>query len=88
MTTDKIDEIKIIKKVDSKGNKTLKKKCPPGFRLSDGACVPVTGAEKAAKKKAIKKAVRTKKQAGSGLKNRTTKKRLKALKKRKAMGIK
>lgn len=85
--TDNLDEVKVIKKVNSRGEKTLKKKCPKGFRLQGGACVPVTGAEKASKRKAIKKAVRTKKQAGSGLKRRTTKKRLKALKKRKAMGL-
>lgn len=83
------DEAKRIVRVTSKGEKVKKLKCPAGFKLSDSgtSCVPIKGSEKLAKKQAIKKAIRTKKAKGDAFKVRTTKKRLKALKKRKAFGL-
>lgn len=84
-----IHESRLITKVNSKGVKTKRIKCRSGFKLSSNgkSCVPITGAEKARKKRAIKKALRTKKQGGQSLKNRTNRKRLKALKKRKSFGL-
>ncbi len=85
---DDITEAKKITRVNSKGQKTRKVKCRKGFKVSGDSCVPVSGSEKVAKKKAIKKAVRSKKAKGAGFAKRTSKKRNKALKKRKAMGVK
>ena len=84
-----IEEARRITKVNSKGEKTKRLKCRKGFKLSsDGtSCVPVTGSEKQAKRKSIRKAVRTKKMQGAGAKRRATKKRLKAMKKRKSYGL-
>lgn len=82
-----MDESKIITKVRSDGSKIKRKKCKPGFVLRNGQCVPMSGSEKAEKKKSIRKAVRTKKQGGESLKRRTTRKRLKAMKKRKSYGL-
>lgn len=78
---------KIVIKVTSKGKRTRKIKCGKGYHLVNGSCVPMTGSEKAKKKRAIKKAVRTKKAAGAGAKRRSVKARLKAMKKRKGMGL-
>lgn len=87
--TDQIEEARRVVRVNSKGMKTRRIKCRHGFKLNpDGtSCVPMTSAEKIAKKKAIRKAIRTKRAAGSGQRKMTTRKRLKALKKRKAMGL-
>lgn len=78
-----------VVRVDSKGKKTRKLKCRKGFKLSSNgkSCVPITGSEKATKRKAIRKAVRTKKAAGSGAKKRATRKRLKAMRKRKSYNL-
>ncbi len=80
---------KIITKVNSKGKKTRRKKCKRGYKLSsDGSrCERVSGRDKAKKKKAIRKAVRTKKAQGGSSRKRTTRKRLRALKKRKNYGL-
>ena len=80
---------KRVIRVDSKGRKTKKMKCRKGFKLAPNgkSCVPITGSEKANKRKAIKKAVRTKRAAGSGKKKITTRKRLKAMKKRKSYNL-
>lgn len=78
---------KTITKVDSKGRKTRRKKCKRGYKLDGNRCVRVTGSEKSKKKKAIRKAVRTKKSQGGSSRKRTTKKRLRALKKRKNYGL-
>lgn len=82
-----ITEAKKQIRVDSKGKKTKRVKCKPGYRLNSKgtSCVPMTGSEKQTRKKAAKKAVRkrkTKSQVGAN------RKRVKALKKRKALGVK
>lgn len=77
----------IITKVNSKGERKKRKKCRPGFKLDGNKCVPITGTEKRTKKLAIKKAVRTKKQAGAGYQKKVTKKRNKAMKKRSSLGL-
>ena len=88
--SEQLEEARRVVRVNSKGVKTRKTKCRKGFKVSPNGktCVPVTGGEKASKRKAIKKAVRTKRAAGSGAKNRANRKRLKAMRKRKSMGIK
>ena len=85
-----IEEARIITKVTSKGEKTKRVKCRRGFKLSpDGkTCIPITGSEKQAKKKAIRKAIRSKKAKGKAAQVKATKKRLKAMKKRKSFGLK
>lgn len=88
MSDNKIEETRIITKVNSKGVKRKRKKCRPGFQLKGGKCVPMSGVEKASKKRAIRKSVRTKKAGGESLRRRSNKKRLKALKKRKSFGLK
>jgi len=87
--SEEIVEAKRIVKVNSKGQKTKRIKCRKGFKLAPNkkTCVPITGSEKATKRKAIKKAIRTKKAAGSGARKRTTRKRLKAMKKRKSYNL-
>ena len=86
---DNVDEARRITKVTSKGEKTRRIKCPSGYKLSSSgnSCVPVTGSEKANKRKSIRKAIRTKKSKGDAYKKRTTRKRLKALKRRKGFGL-
>jgi len=87
--TEEVFEARQVTRVDSKGNKTRKVKCPKGYKLSASgkSCVPITGKEKADKKKSLKRAVRTKKSKGDAYKKRTTRKRLKAMKKRKNYGL-
>jgi hypothetical protein len=81
------DEAKIITKVNSKGKKRKRMKCKPGFKLSDGKCIPQSAGEKRNKKVGLRKAVRTKKAGGAALKRRTNLKRKKALRKRKNFGL-
>lgn len=80
---------KIIIKVNSKGVKTKRLKCPKGYRIGDNgtSCVPITGAEKSTKRKAIRQAVRTKRAEGAGARKKATRKRLKAMKRRKQYGL-
>lgn len=79
----------IITKVNSKGERRRRVKCKKGFKLNqDGtACVPISGGDKQKKNLAIKKAVRTKNQAGQGAKNKANRLRAKANKRRKSMGL-
>lgn len=84
-----LDEQKVITKVNSRGEKRRRVKCRPGYRLNDTgtSCVPITGAEKSVKRKAIRKAIRTKRSMGKAFQARVKRKRLKALRKRKAYGL-
>lgn len=84
-----IDEARIITKVNARGEKRRRVKCKPGFKLnSEGtSCVPVTGGEKASKRRAIRKSVRTKRAMGKGFAIRVRRKKLRAMKKRKAYGL-
>jgi hypothetical protein len=88
--TDSLEEQKIITKVNSKGQKRRRVKCRPGFKLNSTktSCVPLSGGEKSTKRIAIRKALRTKRSMGKGFQNRVKRKRLKALKRRKALGLK
>jgi len=82
-------EAVIITKVNAAGQKTKRVRCKPGFKLNSSgtSCVPITGGEKATKRLAIRKALRTKRAEGTALKNRTKRKRIKAMRKRKALGL-
>lgn len=88
--TDSLEEARIITKVNARGQKRRRVKCRPGYKLNANktSCVPIAGGEKAAKKRAIRKSIRTKKAKGKGFQIRVKRKRLRALKKRKALGIK
>jgi hypothetical protein len=85
-----IEEARIITKVNSRGEKRRRIRCRPGYKLNDTgtSCVPITGSEKATKRRAIRKALRTKRSMGKGFQIRVKRKRLKALRKRKAYGLK
>lgn len=85
-TQEELDEATKKTRVDSKGKKTKRVKCKPGFKLKPNgmSCVAMSGSEKRTRKKSAKKAVKkrkTKSQAGSN------RKRLKAMKKRKSRGL-
>ena len=86
-----LQERKIIIKVNSKGQRTRKIKCPPGkvMKSMNGkkVCATPSGSERLSKKLSIKQSNRTKKAKGSGYKKRTNFKRQKAMKKRRAMGL-
>lgn len=84
-----IGEAVIITKVNSYGQKTKRVRCKPGYKLNDNgtSCVPITGGEKASKRLAIRKALRTKASEGPALKTRTNRKRIRAMRKRKALGL-
>ena len=75
------------KKVSSNGNVERRKKCPPGMKRQGNQCVAIGGKEKVTNKKAAKKASITKKSQGSGAKNAANRKRKKANRLRKAMGL-
>lgn len=89
MSQTQVDE-KIITKVDSRGTKIRRIKCPPGYKLNDNgtSCVPITGSEKMQKRIAMRKAIRTKRSKGPAAQKRANRKRLRALKKRKQYGLK
>lgn len=79
---------RIKTRVTSKGQKIRRKFCAAGFRFNreTNTCEKMSASDRAHKKLAIRKALRTKK-ADLGGKKRATRKRLKALKRRKAMGL-
>jgi hypothetical protein len=85
----KVDE-KVITKVNYLGQKKRRIKCPPGYKLNDTgtSCVPISGGDKAAKRLAMRKAIRTKRSKGVALQKRTNRKRIRAMKKRKQLGLK
>jgi hypothetical protein len=76
-------------KVNSKGEKARRLKCPEGYKLNDGgtACVPIPSAEKQDHRVAAKKMIRTKKAEGASLKKRALIKTKRALKFRKGYGL-
>lgn len=88
-TKEVLDEAQIITKVNSKGQKRRRVRCRPGYKLNatKTACVPITGGAKAKKRMAIRKMVRTKRAKGPALQRRTNRKRAKAMRKRKALGL-
>lgn len=85
-----LDEMKRVQKVNSMGKKRVKIQCQKGFKLDSGrgVCVKMAGNELLSKRKAIKKAVRTKRQGGAAYKLRVTRKMKKAKSFRKGYGLK
>jgi hypothetical protein len=79
---------KIKTRVSSTGKKIRRKFCAPGFKYDSTtkSCKRISASEKVSKRKSIRKALRTKR-ADSGGKKRAVRKRLKAMRKRKAMGL-
>lgn len=83
---EQIEEVRRVVRVTSKGKKTRRIKCRSGFRKEGDRCVPMTGSEKQTKRLAIRRAVRTK-NANPAIKKRAARKRLRAMRKRKAYGL-
>lgn len=82
-----LDEARKKIRVNSKGKKTRKVRCGKGKKVSSSgnSCVPMSGSEKSKKRRSTRKAVRTKKSNPASQK-RASRKRRKALKKRKNYG--
>lgn len=87
-----LEERKIHIRINSKGKRIRKIKCPKGrvAKVVNGrtVCVTPSGSERLHKKVAIKKSVRTKKAKGAGFKKKVNFRRQKAMKFRKNMGVK
>jgi hypothetical protein len=83
---DQIEEARRVVRVSSKGDKTRRLKCRAGFKLEGDRCVPMSGSEKRTRRVALRKAVRTKRGNPTGQK-RASRKRLKALRKRRSYGL-
>lgn len=76
-------------KINSKGAKRRKLKCPPGYHPNPTgtACVPIPSEQRTQMKKSARQAVRTKRAEGVALLQRTLRKTRKALKFRKSYGL-
>ena len=83
---EQLEEVRRVVRVSAAGEKVRRVKCRAGFRREGDKCVPMTGGEKQTKRLAIRKAVRTK-NANPATKKRAVRKRLKAMRKRKAYGL-
>lgn len=83
-----LDE-KFVYKVNSKGKKRKKLKCPKGMKpnATGTSCVPMRGAEKRNHKVGARHAVRTVKAKGQALQKRKVRKMKKALRFRKNLGL-
>lgn len=82
-----LDEVKRRIKINAKGKRRIKMQCKKGFKFDGKKCVKISGAELVNKRKAIRKAVRTKKSKGSGFQKRVARLRNRAMKKRRNMGV-
>lgn len=85
-TKEVIEEARRVVRVDHKGKKTRRIKCRPGFKRVGNRCIAMTGTEKAVRRRAVRKMVRTKR-ASPAVTKRASRKRLRALRRRKSMGI-
>lgn len=81
-----IEEARRVIRVSSRGEKTRRLKCRSGFRREGNTCVPMTGSEKQTRRRALKKAVRTKR-ASPSTQRKASRKRLRAMRKRKSYGL-
>lgn len=82
-----IEEVKRRIKVNAKGKRRIKMQCKKGFKFDGKKCVKIAGSDLVTKRKAIRKAVRTKRAKGSGFQKRIARLRNRAIKKRNSMGI-
>jgi hypothetical protein len=88
-SVENIDEVERKIKVTSRGQKWIKMQCPRGFKWNPEtkACEKISGAELANMRKAIRKALITKKSLGNVYRMRIIRKMKKALRYRKQMGL-
>lgn len=89
-STEQINEVIRKIKVDATGKKRIKMQCQRGFKWnpSTNSCEKISGAELATMRKAIRKALITKKSGGSAFRLRVVRRMRKALRFRKSMGLK
>lgn len=80
-----LTEVKRIIKVNAKGKKRIKMQCKKGFKWDGSKCQRISGKELVNKKRAIKKAVKTKKSMGVAFKRKRARAWKKAMRKRKAL---
>lgn len=85
----RMDEQKVIDKVNAKGKRRRRLKCAPGFKLSaDGSrCEVMNASERRTRKLGNRKAVRAKKRMGLGYNRKVERRKKKAMKFRKMMGL-
>ena len=85
-----LTEVKRRIKVNSRGVKRIKMQCKPGYKWDVGAraCVKITGDQLAKNRKSHRRAILTKKSMGSAFKARVIRKTKKAMRFRKALGVK
>lgn len=78
-----------IVRVTSRGKRIRRIKCRKGFKLapSKKTCVPITSSEKVTKRRAIRKAIRTKRKNPAG-RRKAIRRRLKAMRYRRSQGVK
>lgn len=90
-TEDELKEQRIVYRVTSQGKRIKRIKCPPGRRvvIVNGVkkCVATTGTQKAKKRLATIKMQRTRRSKGNGYKKKIIRKQVRALRKRKMMGL-
>jgi hypothetical protein len=88
-SVERVDEVERKIKVTSRGKKWIKMQCPRGFKWNPetNACEKISGAELAKMRKAIRKALITKKSLGSAYRMRIIRKMKKAMRYRKQMGL-
>ncbi|QFR57755.1 hypothetical protein CPT_Moby_007 [Stenotrophomonas phage Moby] len=88
--TGSIMEVRRRIKVNFRGKRKIKMQCRPGFKwdATKRTCIKITGAEKAVQRKANRQAQRTKKAKGGAFKVRVQRKTKKAMRFRKAQGLK
>lgn len=86
---DFLAEQKIIDKVNAKGNRRRRLQCAPGFKLSaDGSrCEVMDASERRVRKLGNRKAIRAKKRMGVGYQRKIERRKKKAMKFRKMMGL-
>lgn len=86
----RIDELERKIRVNSRGVKTVKMKCNPGYKYNAAAksCQKITGAELSTRRKSLRRAVLTKRSMGQSFKMRVVRKTRKAMRYRAALGLK
>ncbi|AEM91882.1 hypothetical protein Maynard_56 [Salmonella phage Maynard] len=85
----RMDEQRVIDKVNARGKRRRRLKCAPGFKLSaDGSrCEVMDASERRVRKIGNRKALRSKKRMGMGYQRKIERRKKKAMKFRKMMGL-
>lgn len=85
----RMDEQKVIDKVNAKGKRRRRLQCAPGFKLSaDGSrCEVMVASERRTRKLGNRKAIRAKKRMGMGYQCKIERRKKKAMKFRRMMGL-